>query len=300
MDLRIGFLNGDLGETQARALVTQLGKLLKDDNVTAVGIEPSESATYAEGVFASPLDVSLLNTEVEAYICSLQDVPILLPEGLILAAATQRVDVREAAVTTNGLPLRAMPEGTQVVVDGPRRAHQVRALRGDLEPIVMSLRPEKVMAAIEAGDDQAGIFAMSDLQWMRKDSRAAEILSTDEMLPGAGQGALGLVVREIDVNVAKALKSVNHKATFACVNVERALLAAIGWSSGVPVGALAEPAEGDAVNVRASAFAADGTAATAEGAGSAADPEALGKTVAADLMGAGGERIVRDSRQTTY
>jgi hydroxymethylbilane synthase len=300
MDLRIGFLTGDLGGTQARALVTQLSKLLKDDNVTAVGIEPAESATYAEGVFASPLDVCLLNTEVEAYICSLQDVPILLPEGLILAAATQRVDVREAAVTANGLPLRAMPEGTQVVVDGPRRAHQVKSLRADLEPIVMSMRPEKVIESIDAGDDQSGIFAMSDLQWMRKDTRAAEILSTDEMLPGAGQGALGLVVREIDVSVAKALKSVNHRATFSCVNVERAVLAAIGWSSGVPVGVLAEVGEGDEVKVRAAAFDADGNAAAAEGSGPATDPEALGHVVADDLLRAGGERIVRDSRQTTY
>ena len=300
MDLRIGFLAGDLGETQARALVTQLGKLLKDDNVTAVGIEPSESATYAEGVFASALDVALLNIEVEAYIGSLQDVPILLPEGLLLAAATQRVDVREAAVTTDGLPLRAMAENTQVVVDGPRRAHQVKALRDDLEPVIMSLRPEKVMAAIDSGDDQAGIFAMSDLQWMRKDSRAAEILSVDEMLPGAGQGALGLVAREIDVNVAKALKTVNHKATFACVNVERALLSAIGWNSGTPVGVLARSGEGAAIEVRASAFSPDGTVASAEGSGPADDPEALAKTVADDLMRAGGERIVRASRQKAY
>ena len=119
MDLRIGFLSGDLGETQARALVTQLGKLLTDDNVTASPIGPDESVTHNEGVFASPLDVSLLNTEVEAYIGSLQDIAILLPEGLLLAAVTQRVDVREAAVTADGLPLRAMPEGTQVVAQEP-------------------------------------------------------------------------------------------------------------------------------------------------------------------------------------
>ena len=158
----------------------------------------------------------------------------------------------------------------------------------------------RMLASIDSGDDQAGIFAMSDLQWMRKDSRAAEILSTDEMLPGAGQGALGLVVREIDVNVAKALLRVNHRATLNCVMAERTMLTEIGWSSGAPVGVLAREGEGDKIELRAAAFGADGASACAEGAGPADDIGALAKSVADDLLRAGGERIVRASRQTTY
>ena len=46
--------------------------------------------------------------------------------------------------------------------------------------------------------------------------------------------------------------------------------------------------------------AADGTAASVAGSGPASDPEALAKSIADDLMRAGGERIIRESRQKTY
>lgn len=301
MDLRIGYLQGELGEIQARALVTQLDRLITGATVSAVAVESEPAQPYCEGVFASPLEVALLNCELEAFVGSLQDINVMLPEGLRLAAVTQRVDVRDAAVTADGLPLRAMPEHTQVIVDGSRRAHQIKMLRADLEPVIVNMRPEKMLASIDSGDDQAGIIAMSDLCWMRKDSRAAEILSIDEMLPGSGQGALGLVVREVDAAVAKALLVVNHRATWACVCAERALITRIGWSACAPVGVHAEAGEDDAIKLRACAFGqSEGEVACAEGTDSVENSEDLATRVAEDLMRAGGERIIREARLSTY
>jgi hydroxymethylbilane synthase len=300
-EFRIGCAKGDLGEAQARALVTQLSKLLTNANVSAVPVDADGAVSACDAVFASPLDIAVLNQKVDAYVASLQSIAVLLPEGLILASVTQRVDLREAAVTGDGLPLRAMPEGTQVVVDGARRAHQVKMVRADLEPVITIISPEKLLASIESGNDQAGIFAMSDLCWMRNDDRAAEILSVDEMLPGPGQGALGLVVRDIDAAFEKCVLTVNHKPTWACVRAERELISALGWNACAPVGVLAEIVDGAKLKLRASAFGAQmGEVVCAEGVDSADNFEQLARTVADDLLRAGGERIIREARQITY
>lgn len=300
MDVKIGYLSGKLGESQARALVANLERLLTKTHVEAAPVEPDDSLPYCESVFATALEIALLNGEVDAVVTSLHEVGVLLSEGLKLAAVTQRIDIREAAVTSNGLPLRAMPEGTQVVVDGPRRAHQVPLLRPDLEPVIVNIRPERLLSSIENDDDQAGLLAMSDLCWLHLDDRAAEILSIEEVLPGAGQGALGIVIREIDTLVEKAVLAVNHKPTWKCVQAERTLIAELGWNSCAPVGVHAELTD-EKLHLRASAFGVKGVEiACAESSGPADDVEKLAKSVAEDLIRAGGDRIIREARLKAY
>lgn len=238
--LRVGCYKGLTDEARGRAVAAQLARFVKGSQAALVLVEPGEPVPGESCVFASALDVALLNGEVDLAVQGLQEMACGVPAGLKLAAVTQRIDCRDAAVTTTQLPLVAMPEGTQVVVDGPRRALQVKRLRADLEPIVLLTRPHALVASVSSGDDQAGVVGLGELRWMGAEANAAEIFSVDDMMPPPGQGALALVVRDGDQNVEQVALTVHHKATWTCVRTERALFAAFGWNGYSPAGAVAE------------------------------------------------------------
>ena len=94
--------------------------------------------------------------------------------------------------------------------------------------------------------------------------------------------------------------AVNHKPTWKCVQAERMLIAELGWNSCAPVGVHAELMD-EKLHLRASAFGVKGAEiACAESSGPADDVEKLAKSVAEDLIRAGGDRIIREARLKAY
>ncbi|MHC4250197.1 MAG: hypothetical protein ACYS9X_13795 [Planctomycetota bacterium] len=292
--LRVGCFNGAADEARGRGVAGQPARFVQGAQVSVIQVEAGELTPGESSVFASPLDVALMNGEVDLAVTALQETACEVPAGLKLAAVTQRIDSRDAAVTATQLPLVAMPEGTQVVVDGPRRAIQVRRLRPDLEPIVVPMRPHELLRSVSAGEDQAGVIGLGELRWMAAEANAAEIFSIDSMMPAPGQGALALVVRDGDTAVEKAALAVHHKTTWACVRAERALFSALGWSSYVPCGAVAELKDGK-LHLRAAAFGADGEGvARAEAEGDPEQPADVVREVAEKLKAEGADAFVRE------
>ena len=228
MEFRVGHYMGELGEAQSDALGAQLTQLVKGAEILLCPIDPGDDPPGVEGVFASALEVALLNHEVDLAVASLHDICLTPAEGAILAAVTQRVDAREGLIASSSMPILTLPAGTEVYVDGPRRGRQLRRLRTDLVPVVARMRLEDVIAAVRAAEgdteERAAIVCLADLRWLKKDSTASDMISTDEMLPAPGQGALCVVVRDGDAALEKVALTVHHKATWACV-----CASAAGW-----------------------------------------------------------------------
>lgn len=292
--LRVGCFSGAADEARGRGVAGQLARFVQGTQVNVVLIEPGDTLPGESSVFASELDVALMNGEIDLAVTALQETACEVPTGLKLVAVTQRIDCRDAAVTTTQLPLVAMPEGTQVVVDCPRRAIQVRRLRPDLEPIVVPMRPDALVRSVSAGEDQAGVIGLGELRWMGAEASAAEIFSIDNMMSAPGQGALALVIRDGDVDLEKVALAVHHKPTWACVRAERSLFSALGWSAYVPAGAVAEIGDGK-LRLRAAAFGTDdGGVARAEAEG---DPEQFAdvvREVVEKLRAEGADEFVRE------
>ena len=85
------------------------------------------------------------------------------------------------------------------------------------------------------------------------DGLLAVVLDTDVMLPCAGQGAVGIEIREADERMATICERLNHYNTFQAVTAERAFLHALGGGCQSPVAAYAEPM-GDNLHLRAVSF----------------------------------------------
>ena len=88
--LRVGYYAGALGEAQWKVLGSSLRKFLKDAEVVPVQIDRDDEPAGLERVFANPLELMLLDREVDIVVASLHEIDPSPPEGVKLAAETRR------------------------------------------------------------------------------------------------------------------------------------------------------------------------------------------------------------------
>ena len=119
------------------------------------------------------------------------------------------------------------------------------------------------------------------------------------MCPAAGQGALGIEIREGDVEMRKHLEFLNDADARAATVCERALLNKLGGGCQVPIGAFAEVKDGK-LHLTGVVARPDGSEVLREQQ-SGSDPVALGELVGETLLQARRDedprrRLRRDGR----
>jgi hydroxymethylbilane synthase len=112
------------------------------------------------------------------------------------------------------------------------------------------------------------------------------------MTPAAGQGALGIEIRNGDTATRALLAFLDDAAARAATTCERALLSKLGGGCQVPIGAFAE-INGGRIRLNALVAHPDGTKVlreTREG----TDPVRLGEEVGETLLRRGGDVILEE------
>jgi len=129
---------------------------------------------------------------------------------------------------------------------------------------------------------------MERLGW--KD-RLRDVLDPMDVLPQAGQGAIAVQCRADDERTRRLLAAVDDEPSHRALLAERAVLAALGGSCTVPVGAFAETA-GASAGVRVSGLVASGDGRTLiRMTRQGEDPVAVGTELARALLAGGGAAI---------
>ena len=105
---------------------------------------------------------------------------------------------------------------------------KVQALRGNLDTR---------LAKLDSGMYCAIVLAAAGLKRLGYTQRIAKILSTEEMLPSAGQGALAIEALASREDVCAALQALQDPATTRCTLAERAVSKALGGSCSMPLAA---------------------------------------------------------------
>ena len=118
-----------------------------------------------------------------------------------------------------------------------RRTVLLRALRPDLkiEPLRGNL--DTRLRKLDEGQYDGIVLAAAGLKRLGLSQRIRHIFETSEMLPAAGQGALGIEVRSHRADVAQALAPLADVATWLTVTAERAVSRAMGGSCSMPLAA---------------------------------------------------------------
>jgi len=237
-----------------------------------------------KGLFTKEIDEALLARRIDVAVHSAKDLPAALPKGLVLAGFLKREDPRDAFVSRRFKTLRALPKGAKVGTASLRRQAQLLRLRSDLNIVPLRGNVDTRLEKISQGKADATILACAGLARLKKSRAIRTRLPLTAMLPAPGQGAIALEARVKDRAIRKLLRALDHRPTRFCVSAERAVVAALGATCTMPLGALARIARGE-LKLRAALFSPDGRIAirtTAEGAPGRAS--ALGRKAARAIL----------------
>jgi hydroxymethylbilane synthase len=248
-----------------------------------------------QGVFVAEVERAVADGRADAAVHSAKDMPSVMSDAYVLGAVPPRADARDALV---GGRLAALPAGALIATGSARRRAQLANLRPDL--VFRDLRGNMARRVATAGQHGVtavvvAVAAMERLGWM---DQVSDVLDPMDVLPQAGQGVVAVECRADDAPTRALLAAIDDDATHRALRAERAVLAALGGTCTVPVGAyavpfgLAAPGSGAAPPLRVSGLvaSADGhTVIRLERQGD--DPEAVGTEVARALLENGGAAI---------
>ena len=275
---------------QARgAQVTLLGMTTQGDQI----LDRTLSKVGGKGLFVKELEVALEEGRADIAVHSLKDVPMELPTGFELACVMEREDPRDAWVSSQYARLEDLPQGAVVGTSSLRRTVLLRALRPDLkiEPLRGNL--DTRLRKLDEGQYAGIVLAAAGLKRLELGSRIRHIFDTEQMLPAAGQGALGIEIRAGREDLKALLAPLADMHTWLRVAAERAVSRAMGGSCSMPLAAHAE-LDGGVLSLRAAWGDPEGSAQLVHAQGRTtvldlASAEQLGLQVAQQLR-AGGAR----------
>ena len=255
-------------------------------------LDVSLAKVGGKGLFVKELETAIAEGRADVAVHSMKDVPAALPPGFVLAAVLAREDPRDAFVSLTHENPAALPAGAVVGTSSLRRQAQIAARHPALEIRPLRGNVETRIAKLDRGEYAAIVLAAAGLKRLGLAARIRSILSIEDCLPAAGQGALGVECLAGRADLLDLLEPLEDPESSACVRAERQVNLALGGSCTIPLGAYAHIAGGK-MRLRALVASPDGRrAARAEGEGEARDAEALGLRVAALLRERGAGEIL--------
>ncbi len=213
--------------------VTLLGMTTKGDQI----LDRSLSKVGGKGLFVKELETALEEGRADLAVHSLKDVPMELPPGFALACVMEREDPRDAWLSGRYATVTDLPQGAVVGTSSLRRVALLRAMRPDLkiEPLRGNL--DTRLKKLDDGQYDGIVLAAAGLKRLGLEARIRQVFDPSEMLPAAGQGALGIEIPQDRDDVAQALAHLMHLPTFLAVSAERAVSRVMGGSCSMPLAA---------------------------------------------------------------
>ena len=236
-----------------KSLLEARGHSVKLLGMTTMGdqiLDRSLSKVGGKGLFVKELETALDDGSADIAVHSLKDVPMDLPEGFVLACVMAREDPRDAFVSNNYANLAALPLGATVGTSSLRRVVLLKALRPDVTIVPLRGNLDTRLRKLDEGQFDAIILAAAGLKRLGLARRIRAVFETTEMLPAAGQGALGIEIKADRADLAAALAPLANLPTWMAVSAERAVSRAMGGSCSMP---LAAHAVWDGVQLRLNA-----------------------------------------------
>lgn len=308
--LRIGTRGSQLALWQARSVATRLeaaGARVDLVVIRTAGDRLQEAPLSEIGgkrLFVKELEDALLRGEIDLAVHSAKDLPAILPEGLALAATLPRDDPRDAIVLPSGKPgggmdavLAQLPQTPRIGTSSVRRIAQLRRRMPGAVFTPIRGNVDTRLRKLDSGDYDALVLAAAGMRRLGVGERISAAVPAGECVPAPGQGIIAVETTAGNGRVVAALQPVHHEATWAALEAERAVVAALGGGCQLPLGAFAA-VRGNELDLQAVVCSEDGArVVTARGSGPMAAPLELGRRVAEELAAGGAGRILDDVRE---
>jgi hydroxymethylbilane synthase len=318
-ELRIGTRGSQLALWQANTVAARLEAIGRSCRIVTIKTsgdrlqEAPLSAVGGKRLFVKEIEDALLRDEVDLAVHSSKDMPAALPDGLVIAAVLPREDPHDAVVlpAAAGLP-KAGGDAAQLVCDlatslgrspsigtgSIRRIAQLSRIfpGARFTPIRGNL--DTRLRKLDSGEHDALVLAAAGLRRLGFAARISVTLPAAACVPAPGQGIVAIEIRSDRLDLAELLAFVDDRAARVALDTERALVQTLGGGCQTPVGALATLHSDDRLTLVGTVVSVDGTRAVrATQAGPASAPDALGRSVANELIAGGAAEILDEARR---
>jgi hydroxymethylbilane synthase len=190
-----------------------------------------------------------------------------------------------------------LSRGARVGTSSLRRRALLKGWRADLELAELRGNVPTRLEKLEAGSYDAIVLAAAGLKRLGLSDRISAYIPFDRVLPAPSQGAVGVQVRETDARTREWVAALDHGDTRAATTAEREFLRTVEGGCHVPVGAFGEIL-GGVLRLRGVVSSMDGgRRVEGEVRGNPGRAKALGASLAADLLAAGGREILDEIRR---
>jgi len=311
--LRVGTRGSQLALWQARTVVSMLehacGASCEIVVIKTSGDRLAEvplSEVGGKRLFVKEIEDALLRGDVDLAVHSCKDMPVVLPDGLHIAAVLPREDPHDivalpanagagAALTSDELLSRL--GSARIGTSSVRRVAELRRFlpHARFEPIRGNL--DTRLRKLDRGDYDALVLAAAGVRRLGFSDRISAMLPFDVCIPAPGQGAIAVEVCAADPDTRVRVTGIDHAQTAAEITAERAVVSTLGGGCQTPIGAIAE-LRGDTIQLCAVVASLDGSrAARGRIAGAADRAGDVGAALAAQLIRDGALAILEQVRR---
>jgi hydroxymethylbilane synthase len=319
MMLRVGTRGSELALYQANAVAAQLrakngieceivvirtsGDRLAEASLTQIG---------GKRLFVKEIEDALLAGEVDLAVHSSKDMPVVLPDGLTIAAVLPREDARDAVVLpADGAKVRRRTDSSDATISfeelvarlgatprigtsSVRRTAQLARLfpGATFTPIRGNLGTR--LRKVDEGQYDAIVLASAGLIRLDYRARISSVLPVPACVPAPGQGIIAVEIRANDARVAGAVAPIDDRDTRVALDAERAVVTRLGGGCQMPIGAHATITS-EGIHLVAIVLSLDGARAIrAESRGPMTQSRVVGTAVADDLRAQGADEILSE------
>jgi hydroxymethylbilane synthase len=251
--LVIGTRGSALAMWQAETVASRIANIGQDIDIQIKAIKTSgdwkpcqgevrlDSAKGGKALFAKEIEEALLAGAIDMAVHSMKDLESVMPGGLIVPFMLPRSDARDAFLSTDPrvVHFNDLPQGAVVGTTSIRRQAFLLKQRPDVRIVAIRGNVDTRIKKLKAGQVDAMFLAIAGLERLGLAHEARCVLPLQEMLPSAGQGAIGLQIRESDLSIMSNIGRISCEKTVLCVKSERALLGSLGGGCHTPVGVYA-------------------------------------------------------------
>lgn len=286
------FVIGELAKKYPELVVEKRLMTTKGDKILNAPL----AKIGGKGLFTKELETAMLEGEIDIAVHSLKDMPVVVPEGLVITAITQRADPGDAFVSSKYESFQQLPAGAKVGTSSLRRKAQLLHARTDLQIEDLRGNVNTRLRKMEEENFDGIILACAGLKRLGFGDKIRQVLPQTMCLPAVGQGALAIECRQADKETRELLEFLNDRCTRLCTEAERGFLATVEGGCQVPVGVHAVSAEAG-IRVEAVIASLDGSTLLRDALEAevkdAQEARAVGVNLAEKLLARGGREILR-------
>lgn len=242
--IRIGSRDSRLAVVQAEIVMEAIRKAHPELELELVTMKTtgdkilhtSLDKVGGKGLFVKELDIALREGRIDISVHSLKDMPMEIPQDLPLIGFSRREDPRDALIIKGGFQVES--ETGIIGSSSKRRVLQLKKLYPNLQFETIRGNVQTRIRKMEEQNYSGIVLALAGLRRLGLENIVTRVLSTDEMIPAAGQGILAIQGRrDFDYSF---LDSFLNKESEIIATCERAFVTALDGGCSSPIAAYAQ------------------------------------------------------------